>query len=242
MDLCRTFIAAPVLATTLLIVNAAVALERVAVPATQAHRDGWDAANNCTVTYSNTCTGWTWVWSGWEPGDRFGVDYWPCEPDGGGTLIATKVRFYTGAPSGYGYTGTLEVSPVDVDGCVGTPFAVIPLLPATDVDQIQDGWNYPATRTALVFTNGDAEGSPVALSTDHPAAGPTGPPACGACYPSTRTTHTFCYGTESEPLCPGEPMSDGTCNVEIDGWAAVFDIPVHAVGETSWASIKGMYR
>jgi len=53
------------------------ALEKTAARLTD--RGEWSAASTGTVvpcvalSYFNTCTGWVWVWGGWNPGDRMGV-------------------------------------------------------------------------------------------------------------------------------------------------------------------------
>ena len=102
----------------------------------------------------------------------------------------------------------------------------------------------PDGPVVVTYTNGPFP-SNHGIATDHPAAGPTGPQACGLCFPSTRSTHTFLYGTPASPLCPGEPLNDGVCDAELLGWsvtyACVHDGP-DAVEQASWGAIKNLYR
>jgi hypothetical protein len=81
---------------------------------------------------------------------------------------------------------------------------------------------------------------PEIYGSDHPAAGPTGPQACGVCYPAMRETRSFEFGTVADPLCPGEPYFDGVCNAELI-WSFSFACAVHT-DDSSWGKIKTLYR
>ena len=71
-------------------------------------------------------------------------------------------------------------------------------------------------------------------------AGPTGPEACGTCYPTTRPNHSFDYGTAGSPACPGSPFNDGICDAQLF-WNA--DLASTASVESrSWGTIKGLSR
>jgi len=91
-----------------------------------------------------------------------------------------------------------------------------------------------------VNTFGDAPGNPASIATDHPAAGPTGPAACGACYPTTRVSHSFYWGNAASPLCPGSALNDGVCDaeflIEIVATCTDYILP------ESWAAVKQLYR
>jgi len=227
------------------IVNQVHALERYEVPMNREAPEPWDAGASCTVTYGNTCTGWLWVWSDYEASDIVGIIFDPC--CGNGRLVTTQAYFWTAAPSGWGYTGVLALNSV-VAGCPGTPYDSFPLLPP--VGALVSPWaDIPPGPVALTYTwgpgvhigLGEETGT---LPTDHPAAGPTGPQACGLCYPSTRPTHTFYFGKPNSPLCPGSPLSDGVdgvCNAEALFWSAQFSCAVSAE-PTTWGSLKNLYR
>ena len=207
--------------------------------------DGWRSSTtstNCLVDYYNICTGWVWVWSGWAPGDRIGVGFTSCCAPKGAEVDSSFVYFETGAPSGYGFTGTIGLYAVDGNLCpTGPAIASQPLLPAS-------GWNavgfnplvsVPPT-FAVAYTFGTAPAPPIAIDTDHPLQGPTGPVACGTCYPSSRTPHSFWWGTASSPVCPGSVLNDGLCNAEF-----LWDVSMHcvvSVESSSWGAIKGLYR
>jgi hypothetical protein len=225
-------------------------LERAA---TRLDRDPGDAADDwtasgtevCTVAYANTCTGWLWVWSNWEPGETFGVVFEPC--CGGNTqqVVASQVYFWTGVTTGYGYTGTLAISSVGSADCPGIIYDAYSVVPTQGA--VEAHWQGPVPEGPVVvtFTHGSASDSDAGIPTDHPAAGPTGPTACGLCYPSTRPTRTFRFGTPSAPLCPGEPLNDGVCNAEALFWTvtyACFHGTPDAVESSTWGSIKDLYR
>ncbi|MBZ0267916.1 hypothetical protein K8I85_07160, partial [bacterium] len=154
--------------------------------------------------------------------------------------------FWTGAPSGWGFTGVLTVSDAS-NGCPGTEFGSHPVLPVNGA--VADTWTgIPAGPVVLTYEFGPADPdewppppSRVSIPTDHPAAGPTGPQACGYCYPSTRPIHTFHFGTSDSPLCPGSPLNDGVCDAEALYWSAQFSCAI-SVEPTSWGSLKNLYR
>lgn len=207
------------------------------------HGDAWRGSAPCSLVYYNTCTGWIWVWNGWAPNDRFGVAFDSCCPVGNQTSVgATFAYFASGAPAGYGFTGALDVYDADAQGCpTGSSLASAPLLPAA-------GWNtydflgtvVPDASFLIMFTNGAGAANPMAIGTEHPAAGPTGAAACGTCYPSNRTNHSFWWGVPASPYCPGQPMNDGVCDAQF-----LWDVSVGcavATEQTTWGSMKNLYR
>jgi hypothetical protein len=103
-------------------------------------------------------------------------------------------------------------------------------------------WNLPVPQDFLVRVNWRAStGFTVrtGLATDHPYAGPTGPVACGACFPSDRTAHSYHWLVGAGP-CAGEKIYDGLCDVEFMADAQL-SCPVHTREET-WGRIKTLYR
>jgi len=215
------------------------ALERTAVRADRDPAEPWDAGASCSVTYGNNCTGWIWTWGGWDDEDVVGVVFDPCCE--GARLVATQHYFWTGIGIGWGYTGTIAVHAVVGDGCLGETYASYPLVPWPGVDQ----WTgIPPGPVALTYRFSDSGVLPnvnVTIPTDHPAAGPTGPQACGLCFPSTRPIHTFYFGTSNTPLCPGSPLNDGVCDAEALFWSAQFSCAL-AVEPVTWGSLKNLYR
>ncbi len=220
--------------------STAPALERLPRAAPDAH-DGWSRGSTCTVAYYNFCTGWIWTWTNWAPGDRVGT-WFPSHCAGvGGTIASSWLYVPQAAPPGYGFTGTFGVHSTDALGCpIGTPLATQTFLPVS-------GWNlfewYVLTwnRFALVVEFGAAPGSPIGLASDHPAVSPVGGAACGTCYPLSRVTHSYHWGTETAPLCPGVPIFDGFCNAEL-----LLDVevlpPPYAVEPATWGRLKSLYR
>jgi hypothetical protein len=230
------------IAVTLVFASASFALEKTALRLSDVERENWGAATTCTVAYYNFCTGWLWIWSGWSPNDIIGVCYECCctSVNGRAGVSATWEYVWTGAPTGYGFTGLIEIWCVDGNCGLCLPWSSQPFY-------FTSGWNSHAwggmeicCPFAVTITFGPTSGTPVRMPSDHPAAGPTGPQACGYCYPDPRTCHSYYYGTPTSPLIPGTSLTDGVCCVE---WywdvALVCDVGVE---EETWANIKSLYR
>ncbi len=188
------------------------ALERETVPAPDEPDREWSAGGTCSVSYYNTCTGWIWRWTGyWEHLERVGMVVDPCcSEDRAATLVATNYYFWDGAPPERGYTGLAFVATADENGCPGTELASQLLLPR-DGDNVVL-WGIPITGPVVVgyeLASWYGTPNPTEFVTDHPAPGPTGPAACGFCYPADRLAHSFFYGTTPSPLCPGSPLDGG---------------------------------
>jgi hypothetical protein len=216
------------------------ALERVARLGPDLERDEWAAGGTVSIAYYNTCTGWHWIWWGWGPFETVGVNFTGLES--GAVLESNWWYVWTAAPSGRGFTGTIDVFAADEDGCpVGEPLATQAYIPVS-------GWNLRpwgglAVPTSFIVSTemGPGVASPMSLPSDHPAAGPTGPQACGTCYPTTRVNHSYNYGTRADPLCPGSPFFDGICDAQLLlDVQLVYPLPVEE--EASWGKLKGLYR
>jgi hypothetical protein len=74
---------------------------------------------------------------------------------------------------------------------------------------------------------------------DFDAQGPTGPQGCGTCFPTSRVSRSYYYGTAASPLCPGSKLSV-ICEVEWRWTARMFYYV--SVEETSWGQIKSLYQ
>jgi hypothetical protein len=241
MHMRKFFLTAFVLAASLAFATSGLALEKTASRVTDDTRPGdWNAGTTCSVRYYNTCTGWVWIWSGFGPSDRFGVCFDNCCAPNGGILTASWTYVWTAAPPGYGFTGTIAVSNADANCCPAGTLDSQTYLPIS-------GWNSylwnssVGARFVVSVTHGPASGSPTAYPSDHPLAGPTGPAACGSCFPDTRVEHSFFYGTAGSPLCPGSTLNDGSlCGAE---WLWDAEVAcIVSVEESSFGQIKNLYR
>jgi hypothetical protein len=242
----KFFLTAFVLAATLCLAGSSFALEKTSAKLGDDSRpDGWTAASSCYIIYSNTCTGWVWVWSGWGPNDVLGACVQSCcqAPDLQTTLDVSWHFVRTGSPAGYGFTGSADVRAADAACCpTGPALASQVFLPATGWNQYLWGTQVPSSFVVSLTTGPGTLTNPLALDTDHPAAGPTGPASCGFCFPTNRVSHSFYYGTVSSPLCPGSTLNDGICDAE---WRWEFGLSCDtdiAVEESSWGTIKNLYR
>jgi hypothetical protein len=238
----KFFTTALVLAAVMSLATTGLALEKTAARFNDESRaDFWSQDYTCSVVYYNTCTGWIWCWSGWSPNDMFGVCMEPCcGADASTSNLAVSWSYAcTGSPGGYNFTGAMEIWGTDAQSCPTAPLFSQPLLFASGWNGVAWGVSVP-NPFVLMYVCSAASGNPMAVATDHPAAGPIGPQACGYCYPSPRTTYSFYYGTPSTILCPGSPMDDGICFAELF-WDAAFECVV-GVEESSWGTIKGLYR
>ena len=232
------------LLATLLATSSAPALEKTALTLSDDSRPNeWSAGSSCFVIYYNFCTGWVWVWSGWGPGDVLGV----CVNSCCGILSELDVSWHfvrTGSPAGYGFTGAAQVRAANASCCpTGAPLASQSFLPVAGWNgYLWGGVHVPGTFVVTVSTGpGAVPPNPMALDTEHAAAGPTGPAACGFCWPVGRVNHSFYYGTASAPLCPGSPFNDGVCDNELR-WEFGINGCGIAVEPESWGSVKNLYR
>lgn len=238
----RTLLAATSVA--MLLASPALALEKTSARLSDTDRgDAWRGASSCSLVYYNTCTGWTWIWSGFPGSERFGVAFTGCCPIGYTTGIGTAwVNFYTGAPAGYGFTGAWDVYDADAQGCpTGASLASQPLLPASGWNSADfTGVSTPDRTFIVMVTLGATSGSPASIRTDHPAGVGAEAAACGTCYPTTRVNHSFDWGSAAAPLCPGSVFNDGVCDAQL-----ILDVGVSctvSVEPQTWASVKALYR
>ena len=197
-------------------------------------------ASTCSISYYNICSGYIWVWNGWPDGGKLGVHYTSCCEAGEDTYL-DSVWFYfvTGTPPSYGFTGTFEVRDVDGNLCPsGGVYHTSPLLPATGWNQVVVGGTQIPAETAAVITTSDANGfnSPAAIATDMPAND------AGTCYPTTRVSNSYTWGSTASPLCPGSAFADTPANAELLMSYILSCVPSTAVEEESWGSIKVLYR
>jgi hypothetical protein len=205
----------------------------------------WSSSGEVQVAYYNFCTGWHHGWSDWDDGDRLGVVFDSyCQPGETATLVDSRI--YCGVvacPPGYGFTGTVGVYDVDADLCpVDPPLFSQTWLPAAGQNEFT--WNTPVgERFAVVATLADDPGDPwenPTLFVTDCSQGPTGPPACGTCYPTTRVSRSYVWSASGIPYCPGWRFTDYTCDVEL-----AFDVGLNcAVGVSArtWGRIKALYR
>jgi hypothetical protein len=202
----------------------------------------WNGDGSCALQYWNACTGWTWTWTGWSALDRIGVNYTSCP---GGFLVGVDIftRFTNGVDPepGYGFTATLMAFAADGSGCpTGPVLASTTFLPNATTQPV----NFPApvampTSFVALVQMGSAGSGTARYGSDLDAQGPTGPQGCGTCFPTTRVSNSYYYGTVGAPLCPGSQLGT-VCDVEWR-WTARMTVPI-GVGDSSWGQIKGLYR
>jgi hypothetical protein len=232
---------ATLVASMLLLASTAGALEKTR-EAFDDERTNWNAGATCTIVYYNTCTGWVFNWGGWESDDQIGVVAETCCP-GGSELLSNEIYFRDPAPSGYGFTGSVSVWAADDNDCPsGAALASVPFLPeAQGWETFNWGLSVPS-KFVVTLEFGPAASNPARVRTDHPSAGPTGPEACGTCYPSTRQSHSYYYGTIASPLCPGSGFDDDASNCDAEllfTFTMACTVPVE---QQSWGKVKTLYR
>jgi len=233
----------------------AFALERTGTGAPET--DGaWKRSGAVEFSYYNICTDAIWVWSGWDNGATVGVDFEipaagsACPDFYDFTLLASSRIYYTDTvPSGYGFTGT--ISATGGAACGGAIVATRPFLPPHNIYDEPD-W-YPTNwsdveigrdfRLLITFAAPSGFTSPIGICSDRPY-GDGGPPPCGTCFPTTRSSRTRYFGVAGEYCPSGITLSDPSCDVELMMGATMNCGPAGsvAVESTSWASIKTLYR
>jgi hypothetical protein len=141
----------------------------------------------------------------------------------------------------------VSISSLGGQSCVEQVLGSQPYLPA-----VRSGWNetawggVPLTEIFSVLITWGAQtgfANATGLASDHPFAGPTGPTACGTCFPTTRVSNSRYYGVGGQYCPSGTTLSDGLCDIEL-----MLDVNIkcmfHPVGveNQSWGSIKNLYR
>lgn len=208
--------------------------------------DDWGASTSCRISYYNICTGWIWLWGPFEAGTRFGVLVdGCCPPNGTASLQQVDLFFSGGVGCGRGFTGTMEAYAADANGCpVGKPLATRIYCPdrSSWTDVVFGGVEVPSRFVLVNTVLHDPPGCcwEFQFVTDYPGKGPTGPEACGVCFPTTRQTHSFVFGKKQSPLCPGDTFIDGACDAELF-WDISVSCPTD-VEDTSWGAIKNLYH
>lgn len=223
------------------IVPSGWAFEKVLDRATSTDAN-WNAGASCTIQYWNACVGWTWTWTSWSPQDRIGVNFHSCRPNLESVDVFT--RFTNGVPvcPGYGFTPHLEAFAADANGCATGPvLGTVTFLPDGTTQNVAFAAPVavPPSFVALIRMGSGGNGT-VRYGTDYDAQGPTGPQGCGLCFPTTRATRSFYYGTPSSPLCPGSRVEGPVCDVEWR-WNPHMSGGVN-IEESSWSQLKNMYR
>ena len=203
--------------------------------------DSWNVSSIDIVRYYNNCTGWVWVWSGWSAGEQVGVRFdVPC---GAGWLSTTWALTFSGAPAGYGFTGTISAR--SGRRCTDPVVASQPFLPSLATEWTGVTWGgEPVFFEYLIditwaapsgFTNSTG------LASDHPAAGATGPAACGTCFPSNRVSNSRYFGVGGAYCPSGTALSDGVCDIEFMMDTSTGCV-VDAVTDESWGRVKSLFR
>ena len=237
---------APVVAAALVLLCSPVsALEKRSVPFDDTRADAWTSGATCRASYYNICTGWVWCWDDFTNEERLGIVVDTCCGPNESAALCQSTHFVCSAPpGGYGFTGTIGVFHVDANDCpVGPPIHSQPYMPSYVMKPfsiVPWGCVPVPSRFALVITLENPFGWPISFGTDHPATGPSGPQACGVCYPANRQIHSFRYGNVYTPVCPGSTFNDGVCDAELF-WDVDFACTV-SLQESSWGSIKALYH
>lgn len=222
-----------------------IALEKATARVTDVELDDvWRGTSTCELLYYNTCTGWVWTWSGWSAGDQVGQAFTSCCPAQSSTAVDwLHMYVWTGSPSGYGFTGMVQVFDADANMCpTGAALASQAWLPVSGWNDVSlGGVTVPnSTFTIMYELSNSSVPDPIVFPTDHPDAVPPEAAACGMCYPSSRVSRSFYWGSAATAICPGSALYDGICNAELL-WSADVSCttPIHP---TTWGTIKNLYR
>lgn len=215
----------------------------------QDDEDAWGRGAPCEVQYYNACTGWLYSAAGLG---EVGVLIDAC--DGRSLLEQTSLLTWS---TGYSqFSNTVSIHEVDQDGVPVFPALAIRSVPYWCSSRARAGyaragsgygcqrwrtltWNVEVPETFMFLYT--PTGAPTSdFYCDYPAAGPTGPQACGYCYSTARVGRT--YRWPAGPIVgPGEPLNDGTCDCELLLRCTLSPL-VGARGAQSWGRVKTLYR
>jgi hypothetical protein len=244
------------LAAMLCLASSALALEKRAVRFDGDLNDDWNAGTTCLIQYYNICTGWVWVFGFDDPAvvndlTQVGVNATNCCGSGeSSALVQSAIRYWSGSPGGYGFTGTISTFAANANGCpvgaaIETQNFLPPYVPGLNAFYVQNWSGGPLPNShviAATFPGDTVAGgiNPLGLGTDFGTVGPSGPDACGTCYPSPRNSNSQVWADSQGSHCPGLTFLAQTCEVELL-WDLAYSCVV-SVEESSWGSIKGLYR
>lgn len=239
----KFFLTAFVLAAAMVFATSVLALEKTAVRYDGDDRaDSWSQDYTCSVVYYNNCTGWLYYWTGWSPGDVFGTVMDPCCQEGEIAAVMTgRAMFYNGSPAGYGFTSTMGIYDAPA-GCPVPPAIAEGTFLALNWDYwtTVDFGGVQVTGPYALTIECAGAGNPIDPLSDHPAAVNPDPAQCGYCFPTSRVARSFYWGTFSSVLCPGSTFFDDVCDANLF-MISDFSCGV-GVEETSWGTIKNLYR
>ncbi len=204
-------------------------------------------AGSCTLVYYNFCSGWIWIYSGFNAGDQMSVQYdlpTDCGKLPGEACCHTGHFWYWRyTQPGYGFSVTYDLYNTDASGCL-----VGGSLGSATIDPTER-WNYTgglgcATSDVVALAATMDVGTLPYAVTDHNVAqmnamGPLG------CLFDTGTpgngTSLFHYdGLGGTTYCP--PQAFGDAIGYVDFTAIAYFTCDTATEDASWGEIKSLFQ
>ncbi len=208
---------------------------------------GGAATAACTIVYYNACSGWAWLFGGFNRGDQIGVVYdlaEDCGMQNGDTWTMDGGFWYWRytTPSRNFFGVYYDLYNVDGQGCL-TGASIGTSAPYDPVER----WNFipslgsvssPDVAVTATWTLGTL---PYA-ATDDNIANAAGGPACAGVGVGTGSSVRYGNTDQGTVYCPPVPFSDalGPTNLlVVTFWSQ--EVPT-ATEASSWSDIKSLFR
>lgn len=210
---------------------------------------GWSANVTCSILYANYCNGYVYAFD--ESGFRFNDANWGqhyqktdcCGPGESSVITSTTTYTWTGAPFGYGFTGTVSIyaATAGTKCPTGSPLASQPWANASG--QATWLWGIDCTKSFVQLVNTGPNGAFYSFASDAPSVG-QGPGNMDPCQSPT-PTNSFFYGVGGIN-CPGSELTasivPNSTTVSLFFWSAQKVCKPVSVQESTFGQIKGLYR
>ena len=221
-------------------VGAVADIEKTAVrEAIVPHSDG-GATGVCSIIYFNVCSGWFWLFSGWDEGDMAGVVF--DLPNDCGALPGEPITnwgfwwYWRYTMPGRGFTVSYELHEIDAQNC---------LMSIAGSHAYQDPverWNYSYGLGTVTSTNAALVarwdfGTFPYLCTEHNTSNTDAPVACPGFVPGVG--HSYIWGNVDSTYCPPYHIShdnyvDILMDAGFEGW--------YSTENATWGGVKSLFR
>lgn len=205
------------------------------------------SGGNCTVIYYNFCSGWIWLWSGFQAGDVIGVSFdlpGDCCWYGGACFHGGHFWYWRYTQPAYGFTITYNLYDTDAGGCLtGESHGSATLDPV-------ERWNFTGEIGAVhseitaITATWDRGTLPYAV-TDNNASNLNAGPVCNLDAGTPGTGSSLQYVAAGTTVyCPPAAFADGVgyTDLLVAGYFWYLCSCDIATEDASWGEIKSLFQ